>query len=277
MAESATALGAFLRARRGRIGPMEAGLPDSGRRRTPGLRREEVAQLAGVSVDYYTRLEQGRSSRPSPRVIAALARALMLSTAERVHLAKLAGVEVPGDAPGAAEDVPPLLHRLLETVLPAPAYVIDARLDLLAWNRSAAALFTDFAELPAHRRNVVWLMLRDETVRSRFIDPDASARLMVTALRRLAGGDADDARASALVGELRRTSPEFRAWWGGRDRVRCDTGCLDLRHPGVGRVRLDFQALALPDGSGRLLTVFTAQPESPDQAAVELLASLAAD
>jgi transcriptional regulator with XRE-family HTH domain len=273
MAESATALGAFLRARRGRIGPAEAGLPDSGNRRTPGLRREEVAQLAGVSADYYTRLEQGRSSRPSPRVVAALARALMLSAAERRHLAALAGVEPAAAVPQEVRDVPPLVLRVLEAALPAPACVLDRVFDVVAWNRSAAALLADFAAYPPHRRNLVWLLLRDDAARARLADPDGAARGLVAALRAAVGAEPPQGRAAALVTDLHRTSGDFRAWWHGDGAPRPPSGSGEYRHPEVGRVRLDHQALLLPDDSGRCVVVFTARPHSPDQAAVELLAS----
>jgi transcriptional regulator with XRE-family HTH domain len=203
----------FLRGRRAAVTPAQAGLPEGGRRRTPGLRREEVAQLAGVGVSWYTWLEQGRDVRPSPQVLDALARALRLDAAEHAHLYNLARVEAPlpaaGDYPRSA---PEELCALVDALLPHAAYVTNPRADVLAWNRAAAVLLVDFATLPPERRNMLWLLFSDE----RLLDKPAMEQ---TARRTLARFRAEHARRigdpgfAALVEELTTASPLFASWW----------------------------------------------------------------
>jgi len=195
-------LGAFLRARRARLDPLEQGLPTVRARRTPGLRREEVAQLAGVSVDYYTRLEQGRDLRPSTAVLNALARALQLTTTEREHLFRL---DRTGPAPARVagpERVRPSTRRILERVSPNPALLFGRRLDVLAWNRAAATLITDFAAVPVAHRNIVWLVFLDPAVRAVYPEWESVAREALAFLRGAAGRYPNDPAIASLVGEL---------------------------------------------------------------------------
>jgi transcriptional regulator with XRE-family HTH domain len=268
---------AFLRARRERLDPAELGLPSLGQRRTPGLRREEVAQLAGVSVDYYVRLEQGRDLRPSVAVLEALARALQLAAPERDHLFRLGRTtpEPRRSTPG-AERVRPVTRRLLELVDPAPAAVYGRRLDVLAWNRGFSALIIDPALVPPGRRNMVLLMFLDPGLRARYVHWSTYARDTVACLRAAAGRHPDDPSISALVGELSIKSAEFRALWSRHDVREKTVGRKEFDHPLVGRVALDYESLAVPN-SDQILQVYSAAPDSPDAAALQLLCNLHAD
>ena len=236
---------AFLRARRERLDPQELGLPVVGLRRTPGLRREELAQLAGVSVDYYIRLEQGRDLRPSAAVLEGIARALRLGPDERQHLFRLGRAEPPQRrTPAGVERVRPGVRRMLEVLGPSPALVLGRRLDVLAWNRAAAALMTDFAAVPPGRRNIVWLLFLDEGVRGLYAEWDVVARDTVACLRAAAGRFPDDPGVAALVGELSVKSDQFRQWWARQDVTEKTRGHKAFAHPLVGRIGLDYEAMA---------------------------------
>ena len=213
-------LGAFLRAQRERLHPTDVGLPARERRRTPGLRREDVAGRAGVSVDYYARLEQGRGLHPTPQVLDALARALLLTDAERIYLHRLARR---GAEPAEATAVSPRTRALLDTFGHAPAYVVDARLDVLAWNPLADALL-ELERRPADERNLIWLLFCDSSA-STVIDPDDSAALgvsLVAQLRARNASNPDDHRLLELVERVSARSPAFRAAW--NDQVVDDAG-----------------------------------------------------
>jgi transcriptional regulator with XRE-family HTH domain len=203
----------FLRTRRAAVTPDQVGLPSTGRRRTPGLRREEVAQLAGVGLSWYTWLEQGRDVRPSPQVLDALARALRLDAAERAHLFHLARVEIPLPA---AEDypreAPPELAEFVAALEPHVAYVTNPPADLLTWNRAAAVAMTDFGLLPPGRRNLLWLLFTDPRMRTSSTWEDTArrnlARFRAEHARRIG-----DATFTERIAELTAASPEFAAWW----------------------------------------------------------------
>ena len=265
---------AFLRARRERLDPRELGLPVTGPRRTPGLRREELALLAGVSVDYYVRLEQGRDLRPSSSVLTALARALQLGPDEREHLFRLGRAEsVPRRAP-APQQVRESVLRLLTALEPNAAFVLGRGLDVLAWNRISAALLTDFAAVPAAHRNMVRLVFLHPGVRDVYADWVHVARDSVGYLRSAVGRYPDDAALTALVGELSVKSEEFRTWWSQQDVMQKRGGTKTFAHPLVGRLVLDYDALTLQEDDQQLI-VYTAPAGSPEQASLELLATLA--
>ncbi|WP_059006469.1 helix-turn-helix transcriptional regulator [Streptomyces specialis] len=244
-------LAAFLRSRRDRLPPAAVGLPEGGRRRSPGLRRAEVAQLAGISPDYYMRLEQGRDGRPSASVLDGLARALRLDDDERDHLYRLARAgSVPPRRP-ASSRVRPEVARLLTAIGPVPAYVLNGRLDVLAWNAMAAALVTDFAALPQARRNLLWFTFRDPLARTLYADWELAARHGIAQLRTATGRAPDDPANSALVGELAVHSAEFRDWWARHDVKGPSIGRKRFVHPLVGPLELDYVAL-LPASSTHL-------------------------
>ena len=264
-------LAAFLRQRRARVQPADVGLEAGQRRRTPGLRRQEVAQLAGMSVDYYIRLEQGRGPRPSRQMIAAICRALCLSHDEAAYLHHLAG-EVPGPPPGPVRDVRPGLLHLLARLDDTPAMVCDAKYDVLAWNAMAAALITDFTALPPGERNIVWRFFTDPDVRGRH-DADGArrfARESVADLRAAAARYPRDAGVRRLVDRLLAASAGFRDLWAERDVQARRSARKRLRHPVVGWLDLDCEALHDPDRD-QWVVLYTAPPGTPSQEALRLL------
>ncbi|WP_026402858.1 helix-turn-helix domain-containing protein [Actinomadura rifamycini] len=259
-------LGEFLRSRRGRLTPEAVGLPEFGRhRRVPGLRREELAQLAGVSVAYLTRLEQGRAHNASAEVLDALARALRLTATERTHLNHLARCRHHGGE-AEAEEVRPGLRAMLAALDGTPAYVTGRRTDVLAWNAPAAALFGDFAGGNLARL----VFLRPDPP---FADPEAEAADAVGALRRDATCHPDDPRLAALVGELSLHSADFARLWARHHVEERAHGTRRLRHPLVGGLDLAFETFRLPDGSEQTLTVHHAPPGSAAADHLRFLAS----
>ncbi|GAA2262937.1 helix-turn-helix transcriptional regulator [Kitasatospora cystarginea] len=266
-------LGEFLRSRRARLRPEEIGLPPyGGRRRVPGLRREELAQVAGVSVDYYVRLEQGRTEHVSQAVLDAVARALRLDPDERLHLGNLARPHRPDGVPRPPQRVLPGLQRLLDSMADVPAYVVGLGTRVLAWNRLAAALITDFGALQPDRRELARLVFLDEAARELYEDWEGKARDVVAYLRLDAGRHPGDAGLSALIGELSIGSRDFARLWAGqevRDKTR---GGYVFRHPAVGRLELAYDTLRLPDDPDQALIAYTVEPDSPSRAALLLLA-----
>ncbi|MBR7675159.1 helix-turn-helix transcriptional regulator [Streptomyces daliensis] len=279
MAENNRELGNFLRKARGQVDPEQAGLPpDSRTRRVPGLRREEVARLAGVSSDYYARLEQGRPIAPSPGVVDALCRALNLDEAGRTYLHTLLGVTAtPSRHPSRSRSrdvqrLRPGLRQLLDTFDGEPVLVLGRRSDVLAATRMATALFTDFDQLPVRHRNYArWMFLGDEP-RSLFLDWEQQARAAVESLRLEAGRDAEDRAINDLIAELREKSPEFDRWWE-EHRVHQRThGSKRLRHALVGELTVQYETLTLPGDPDTTLFVYTAEPGSASREALDLLA-----
>ncbi|KUJ65088.1 XRE family transcriptional regulator [Streptomyces albus subsp. albus] len=272
-------LGEFLRSRRARLRPEEFGLPDhGGRRRVPGLRREELAQLAGVSVDHYVRLEQGRTLHFSTAVLDAVARALRLDAVERDHLYRLARPWSEGDRSDAAPEpqrVRQGLRRLLDSTAEVPAYIVGRNTDVLAWNRLAAALITDFGALPPGQRNLARLVFLDEGMRSLYADWPGKAADVAAYLRLDAGRHPDDPSTAALIGELSAASPEFRELWA-EHRIKDKThGRYSYLHPVVGRLDLGFETLRLPDDPDQALIAHTVEEGSPSETALRLLAAWA--
>ncbi|MET9293937.1 helix-turn-helix transcriptional regulator [Streptomyces sp. NPDC003077] len=271
-------LGHFLRTRRARLQPEDVGLVSYGtRRRVPGLRREELAQLAGVSVAYYTRLEQGQSRNASDGVLDALARALRLSEDERAHLRALARPAPAKRRPAArAEHARPGTRQLVAALEGVPALALDRRFDVLAWNRLGHALFAghlDFAspDRPEERPNTQRLLFLDPHTRELYPRREEETRRAVSSLRLAAGQYPDDPRLAELIGELSMKSEEFSGLWA-RHAVRaCAYGVKVFHHPLVGRMELDFEVARTPDGSGHGLLMLSARPGSPSEAALRLL------
>jgi transcriptional regulator with XRE-family HTH domain len=274
--EGGTELGRFLYARRTQITPAEVGfIPGAGVRRTPGLRREEVAALAGVSIDYYTRLERGKETRPSPAVTDALARALKLDPDEHDHLRALAAraAKYAPEPPAApSRTVRPQLKLLLETLRPKPAYITSRTLDLLAANPGALALYAGIADWPAGQRNIGRFLFLHPAARGIYADWDYQIRGCVARLRALAGTDPDAPDLAALIGELLLKSPDFARLW---DRYevtrRAAPQKKTFHHPQVGTVTFSFQGMQLEDTPGQRLGVYLAEPGTPDYDAMILL------
>lgn len=265
----------FLRRARGRVDPERSGLPADGRvRRVPGLRREEVALLAGVSPDYYTRLEQGRRIRPSSAVLDAIARALDLDDAGRAHLVHLAGTPAsPRRTTPTVQRARPGLHQLLDSLDGHPALLLGRRTDVLASNRLARALFADFDALrPAERVYARWMFL-EPAARELFVDWEEHARACVESLRLDLGTYPDDRRALDLVAELRERSPEFRAWWEAHGVHQRTSGTKRLRHPVVGELTVQFETLTLPGDRDQTLFLYTTEAGTSSREAMDLLAS----
>ncbi|MFE2142961.1 helix-turn-helix transcriptional regulator [Streptomyces sp. NPDC059456] len=273
-------LGEFLRSRRARLRPADVGLPDHGRhRRVPGLRREELAQLAGVSVAYYTRLEQGHGQNVSAEVLDAIARALRLDGTETAHLTHLASPRLrrPRRQPHRQEQVRPELRTLLDAMDGVPAYLLGRRQDVLGWNRLAAAVFGDFGALPPQERNLVRMVFQDPAAAELYEEWDCLACRVVSSLRMYAGEHPDDEQLSALVGELSVKNEEFRRLWAAHTLADNKThGVKRLRHPLVGELSLSFETLVLPGDSAQVLVTYHAAPGSPSQDALRMLASWSA-
>lgn len=237
-------LGAFLSNCRARLQPAAFGLPD-GPRRTPGLRREEVALLAGVSVSWYTWLEQGRDIRASAETLERVARVLKLNRTEAEHLFALSSRLAP---PGQADEtVSDGLRRLVEAIDPIPAYIRNARLDILAWNGAIADLFVDYGSLHPHERNTLRLLFLYPPYRHQILDWEQMARGMMSTFRAARAKALDPAPFDRLVAELSELSEEFRAWWPHSDVRGFDEGSKRLHHPTRGHVAFTYIAL-VPEG-----------------------------
>ncbi len=272
-------LSEFLRSRRARLRPHEAGVPvdpDGGARRVPGLRRAELARLAGVSTDYYSRLEQGRLRNVSDAVLDAVARALQLDGAEHAYLRELARPQPARSRRRVArpQRVRPGLHRILETLdETVPAYITGRRLDVLASNRLARALVTDWDALPQRERNVARHMFLDESARELFADWEAIAAETVAVLRMYAGRHPDDPQLTDLVGELSIKSPQFRRWWADHNVREKSHGTKRYHHPLVGELTLSYETVTFPGDDDQCMCVYTAEAGSPSETALRLLAS----
>ncbi|MFF2996592.1 helix-turn-helix transcriptional regulator [Streptomyces sp. NPDC057950] len=263
----------FLRTRRARITPESAGLPADGRpRRVPGLRREEAARLAGVSTEYYTRLEQGRAAHPSPEVVDALARALRMDTAEREHLTDLLARPGARRAPVNPQRVRQGLHLMLQTLDHVPAFIIGRRTDVLASNRLAHAVLTDFDALPVPRRNLARYYLLDPEARERTRDWEQVACETVAMLRLEAGRCPGDRRLADLIGELTLKSPEFSSWWNDHRVLRHTHGAARYWHPLVGDLVFSYESMQLPDDN-QTLCVYMAEPDTTTAESLRILSS----
>jgi transcriptional regulator with XRE-family HTH domain len=268
-------LGRFLRARRTQTTPDQVGLTvGAGLRRTPGLRREELATLAGISIDYYVRLERGKETRPSPAVLDSLARALHLDDQEHQHLRDLAAraaryAPEPPSAP--SRTVRPHLKLLLETMRPNPAYIVSRSMDLLAWNPGGLALYAGLDDWPAKQRNLARYLFVHPAARELFPDWDIQVRACVSRLRAIAGTAPDAPDLTNIVGELLLKSPDFARLWERYDVTGRKPAHKTFQHPHVGTMTLTTQAMYLEGTAGQRLSVYTAEPGSPDYDALLLL------
>ncbi|MFC8234493.1 helix-turn-helix transcriptional regulator [Streptomyces sp. NPDC001981] len=270
-------LGDFLRSRRARIQPEDVGLQAYGRRRVPGLRREEVAQLAGVSVDYYIRLEQGRGPSVSDAVLDAIARVLRLDETELAYLHTVArpSTKTRGERPAAAQRVRPGLRLLLDTIDRAPAFILGRRMDVLAWNALGDAV-VGFSRMPAAARNMPRQVFLEPAARELYPEWAAVAAETVSHLRLDAGLHPTDRQLATLVGELSLRSEDFRRLWADHQVKAKTYGVKRIRHPMAGELNLPYETLALPGDPDQSLVVYTPEPDTETAERIALLASWAA-
>ncbi|MEU9440869.1 helix-turn-helix transcriptional regulator [Streptomyces sp. NPDC048304] len=275
-------LGDFLRSRRAALRPEDVGItPHPTRRRVTGLRREELAMLAGVSITHYTRLEQGRATGASDSVLDAIARTLRLTADETAHLKQLArpsAASASRPAPPRMEHAGASARQLLAAMTEVPALVLDRRNDVLAWNTLGHALLAghlpaDSPDTPGNRPNLTRMLFLDEQYRELYTDWNEEAQLAVASLRLVAGRHADDRRLAELVGQLAVECDEFATRWARHPVRTCTSGVKRLHHPLVGAMDLSFENLVIPGRSGQRLIAYTAEPGSPSEAALRLLGS----
>ncbi|MGW8746574.1 helix-turn-helix domain-containing protein [Streptomyces sp. NPDC055794] len=269
-------LGTFLKARRAELEPLQVGLPDTGpQRRVAGLRREEVAQLAAISVDYYTRVEQGRMQASVP-VLEAIARALRLSDDQRTYLFELAGrppIETPAPSDRA---VPPHTRRLLDQLTESPVVVLSDTMDVLAWNRLAAALLTDFGQVPEEDRNYVWLLFNDPALRALYDDWESGAHACVAYLRMHTARRPDDPRLRRLLERMAHHA-DFQHWWQTREVAVQGAGSKVFHHPVAGTLVLDWDTLTSSTSPQQHVVIWTAESGSPSEKGLRHLAAATAD
>ncbi|MFI6462469.1 helix-turn-helix transcriptional regulator [Streptomyces sp. NPDC050528] len=267
-------IGDFLRSRRARIQPEEVGLASHGRRRVPGLRREEVAQLAGVSVDYYIRLEQGRGPSVSDAVLDAIARVLRMDDTEHAYLRTVARPRRGKKDRTPAPRIRPGVQVLLDGMDRMPAFVLGPRMDVLAWNTLADAL-SGFSRMPPAVRNIPRHVFLDPASRELYPDWTAVAEQAVANLRVTSGRDGDDPELSALVGELSHQSEDFRRLWADHEVKECAYGVKRVRHPVAGLLTLPYETLAVPGELAQTIVVYTPEPGSETAERLALLGSWA--
>ncbi|MER5661057.1 helix-turn-helix transcriptional regulator [Streptomyces mirabilis] len=275
---TATSLSDFLRTRRAGLHPQDVALPDfGGTRRVAGLRREEVAELAGVSVDYYTRMEQGRVPNPSDTVLDALARALRLTDDETRHLRHLARPRRHTARPARPhrpreQRVRPMLQRLLDELTDVPAMVMGRNMDILAWNPAASALFGDYSAMDPAERNIARITFLDPASRELYTDWTACARENVAYLHLLAGRNhPGDPRLAQLIGELSMRSEDFRRWWAEHPVQDRTSGIKGFHHPVVGDLELTYETLRAADDPDQALITYAAEPDTASHDALRML------
>ncbi|MEV0336581.1 helix-turn-helix transcriptional regulator [Nocardia sp. NPDC050717] len=270
-------LGGFLKARRAELSPEDVGLSvhSAAARRVAGLRREEVADLAAISHDYYTRIEQGRLA-PSEPVLDALVRVLRLDDAQRDYAENLVRRADRRPAKRGQKSVRPQLQRLLDQLTETPALVFGRYLDILAWNHLAAALITDFGQMPPRQRNYVRMVFTDPAMRTLYADWESVARTCVAILRMDAAANPTDPQLTALVGELSIADEQFRQWWAARNVARQEFGSKTLNHPDVGEMTLNWDTFSSSGDSEQHLVLWSAEPGTTSHEKLRILTSWSA-
>lgn len=262
--ERGQALADFLRKRRARLSPVEVGLPPGLRRRTPGLRREEVAQLANIGTSWYVWLEQGRDVHPSAQVLESLARALKLTLNERRHLFLLAGQPLPPQAFPEEERVSPVLQQVLHDINPAPAYVMGRRWDYLAWNKAANGLFAlEQAQAP-YGRNLIWRVFTNPAMRQN-PEWEKLARGTLAEFRTASARYPGDNWFEELIEDLKRISPEFCLWWPHHDAPQSLDGHKSMRHPELGHLEFEHTTLQVPSDPDIRVMIYTPLGETREK------------
>ncbi|MER6959895.1 helix-turn-helix transcriptional regulator [Streptomyces sp. NPDC000618] len=266
-------LGEFLKARRADLNPADVGLRGGPRRRVSGLRREEVALLAAISTEYYTRIEQGRLHASTP-LLNEIAKVLRLNNDQRTYLLGLAAKErTQPPATHPRQQVDPQLQRMLDDLTASPAFVIGRRTDILAWNQLAAALWTDFDRYPEHQRIFVRLLITEPWMRTLYADWEEVTRLAIAQLRMESARYPNDQPLTTLVEELSAHDPQFRQWWTEHDVATRGKGIKKLHHPVVGELTLDWNTLTCGTDPDQHIIIWNAEPGTPTHERLHLLAS----
>lgn len=250
-------LGDFLRTRRARLIPELVGFSRGSRRRAPGLRRAEVSQLAGISVDWYTWLEQGRPITVSTQVLESLAQALHLDASERAHLFFLAHQQPPPEMAMEPEIVSPTIQRFLDRLSPSPAYVVGSRWDIMAWNKAACVVFGDFCFMSIRQRNIVWRLFTSSSYRHFLVDWEKHARRVLAQFRASCGRHPGDPQLTELMHDLMVCSPEFRTWWPEHEVLGAPEGQKALKHPLAGPLLFERLTFQVVDASDLKVIVYT--------------------
>ncbi|QBD79184.1 XRE family transcriptional regulator [Ktedonosporobacter rubrisoli] len=259
--ERRKALANFLRTRRERLSPQAVGLPPGIRRRTRGLRREEVAQLANIGTSWYTLMEQGRDVHPSEQVLESLAQALRLTSAERQHLFLLALQYVPAQPTGLEEQINPIMQQAILSLDPHPAYVMGRRWDLLTWNKAADYLFKLSATPPPYSRNMLWWFFNRKELRQHD-DWEEVARSIIAQFRADSGRYPGDPWFAELIADLQRISEEFRQWWPQHDVSDTLDGYKEIRHSLLGNLNFEHLRLQVPGNPDLKVMIYTASPQT---------------
>lgn len=253
-------LGDFLKTRRAKITPSQVGLPEGTRRRTPGLRREEVASLAGIGITWYTWLEQGRPIQVSEQVLESLARALLLNSEETNHLYALANQALPIRLPSDRQPVNPMLQHVLDSLPYSPSLILDIRWNIIAWNRAAAVTFLDFSEVEIDKRNYIWLVFTNNQYREIFADWDRYAQKLLARFRSASGSYVEDPWLSRFVRELRAASTEFNEWWPMHNVENARESLKFICHKEAGELVFEHTSFLVADN--RDLQLFINTPSS---------------
>lgn len=257
-------LSSFVRRHREQLNPADLNLPIRGRRRTHGLRREEVAALAGVGLTWYTWFEQGRDVHVSPAFLENVARALHLDSVERAHLYLLSGYPAPESEILLIGGVPSCLQDVIDNMLDRPAYVKDARWQIVAWNAAAAYVFGDFNRLPPHRRNTLWLTFTDSPFRQTMVDWEQDARRIVGKYRVIHARFPHDPAVSELVSSLEKESPEFRRLWQEHEVLDRGKGVRQVNIPELGAVKFNYMVLRLEGAEWLSVVAYSPDPNDPN-------------
>lgn len=250
----------FLKTRRARILPSQAGLSSAARRRTPGLRREEVAQLAGIGITWYTWLEQGRPIRVSNQVIESLSRVLMLDKQERIHLYLLANQPLPAEIPGYQGTISPVLQHVLDNMVLCPSLVSDQRWNVIGWNKAACAILGDFSKMSARDRNIVWAMFTDKKFKQLYPDWEQHAKGLLGRFRSTCGQYIEDSWLAQFIDDLKQESDEFRMWWQLHEIKSNNEVYKRLNHPDAGLLEFEVSNFDISDHSGLKMIVHIPLP-----------------
>lgn len=261
----------FLKTRRAKVLPTQVGLSSSTRRRTPGLRREEVAQLAGVSITWYTWLEQGRTIHVSAQVLESLSRVLLLNTQERIHLYLLSNQPLPADIPGCQGTVSPILQHVLDSLVLCPALMTDQRWNVVGWNNAAGVVLGDFGNMNARQRNIVWAMFTDKRYKQLFVDWDLHAKGLLGRFRSTCGQYIEDPWLVQFINDLKMQSTEFCLWWPLHEIESNSEKYKQLNHPAAGLLDYEVSNFDVSDNSGLKMIVHTPLSGTDTAAKMKLL------